>query len=291
MPTVIYRPPRLQLPLEVASFSDISLPDGTPWVSLFQIGHVYLIRFPKLADFEIFNKGTDISIHPVPGGSTDTLEHLYHNQALPLALSLQKKLVLHGSAVEIGDRAVAFVAESGRGKSTLAASFAARGFRFLADDALIVNVDDDQFEIQPSHPSIRLWTDSYNAIDPASTRETEAIGYNDKLRLLADESFRYCSESCSLGVVYFLGDGSSKEISISPVLGHQSIIETLRHCFFLGVNQRELLANNFQQLVTLSKQLVFFKLDYPRRFQELDLVYKAILDHVHQQSCGTGFAP
>jgi serine kinase of HPr protein (carbohydrate metabolism regulator) len=86
-----------------------------------------------------------------------TVEHLYLNQVLPLALSRQGKLVLHGSAVDIGGQGVAFLGESGRGKSTLAASFATEGTRFLTDDGLLLEWVGECCMIIPSHPSIRLW--------------------------------------------------------------------------------------------------------------------------------------
>ncbi|MEA2445477.1 MAG: type transport system ATP-binding protein [Thermoleophilales bacterium] len=49
---------------------------------------------------------------------------------------------LHGSAVCIDGRAVAILAASGGGKSTLAAELLRRGARFLADDVVVVARDD-----------------------------------------------------------------------------------------------------------------------------------------------------
>jgi ATP-dependent phosphoenolpyruvate carboxykinase len=51
-------------------------------------------------------------------------QHLCLKQVLPLVLSKQGQRVFHASAVEVEveDGAVVFAAESGRGKSTLAAS-------------------------------------------------------------------------------------------------------------------------------------------------------------------------
>src|SRR5574340_1151913 len=101
---------------------------------------------------------------PAPAGGEQTVEHLYLNQVLPLALSMQGKLVFHASAVEIGEVAVAFMGESGKGKSTLAASFATHGYRFLTDDGLVIEAEDEGHRIVPSHPSLRLWQDSEGAL-------------------------------------------------------------------------------------------------------------------------------
>jgi hypothetical protein len=51
-------------------------------------------------------------------------------------LAMSGRCVLHGSAVDIGGRAVAFVGASGQGKSTMAAMFCAAGATLVTDDVL-----------------------------------------------------------------------------------------------------------------------------------------------------------
>ncbi|MBK9199490.1 HPr kinase/phosphorylase [Candidatus Skiveiella danica] len=151
-------------PLQEAPFHQWSFPDGTLWTQFSRQGDGYLLRFPDLADFEVSADGAAVLGFPAPGVTSPTVEHLYLNQVLPLALSRQGKLVLHGSAVDIGGQGVAFLGESGRGKSTLAASFASEGTRFLTDDGLLLEWVDGRCMILPSHPSIRLWKDSQDAL-------------------------------------------------------------------------------------------------------------------------------
>jgi hypothetical protein len=242
----------------------------------------YLVRFIDLVDFEISSTGTEIIVHAVPEVPSDTVEHIVQNQALPLALSLQKKIVLHGSAVEIGDQAIAFIAESGRGKSTLAASFSSHGFPFLTDDGLRFDKENGEYVILPGHPSIRLWDDSCKATANAASQTAPTIVYSSKLRFLADENFLFCKESRALGHVYFLGEGSSEDVSVTPVSSQKAFVEMRRHCFLLGVDEHEILAHNFQQLAELSRLPIFFSLDYPRRYDILAEVRQAVVKHVHQ---------
>ena len=147
--------PQMQLPH--TPFHQWIFPDDTPWLEFFRTETGYLLRFPELADFRVSMDGLKVTCSPAPDVSEETTRHLYLNQVLPLALSKLGKLVFHASAVEVGDSAVAFVGESGRGKSTLAASFALNGFRFLTDDGMVVEANDDSYLSFPSHPSIRLW--------------------------------------------------------------------------------------------------------------------------------------
>ena len=127
---------------------------------------------------------------PAPGVTSPTVEHLYLNQVLPLALSRQGKLVLHGSAVDIAGQGVAFLGESGRGKSTLAASFATEGTRFLTDDGLLLEWVDGRCMIIPSHPSIRLWEDSQEALVNSSAEMAPAVSFTSKARFLAGQGIR-----------------------------------------------------------------------------------------------------
>lgn len=278
-PKVVNAEFREQAQIPDHPFLETPLLNGEPWMSFYRQERRYLVRIVNLVDFEVSLSGTEINIHAVPGVSAHTIEHLYQNQALPLAYSLQQMLALHGSAIEIGDKAVAFLAVSRSGKSTLAASFASNGFRFLTDDGLLLEKPDEDYVIRPSHPSIRLWADSCKAMARKSSRPEPAIDYSTKARFLADEHFVFCDEPRPLAHVYFLGDGSSKDVSITPVSSQQAFIGMRRHCFLLGVDEHEILKNNFQQLADLSRQAIFFGLDYPRRYDILDQVREAVVNH------------
>ena len=105
-------------------FQQWTFPDGRPWTSFHRDRDGYLLQFPALADFEVSANGRQVTGWAMPGVAPATVHHLFTNQVQPLALSRQGKLVLHASAVAVGDIALAFAGESGRGKSTLAASFA-----------------------------------------------------------------------------------------------------------------------------------------------------------------------
>lgn len=67
---------------------------------------------------------------------------LLSGTVLALFLTLRRELVLHASAVAIGDQALAFVGHSGRGKSTMAALGISWGARAIADDVLVVDVEE-----------------------------------------------------------------------------------------------------------------------------------------------------
>jgi len=112
--------------------------NGAAWLSFGRCGADFLVRFHRLADFLLADGGREIVAYAVPSTPPETVRHLFLDQVLPLALSHQGQVALHASAVVVGGRAVAFVGESGKGKSTLAASLATQGHPLLADDCLVL---------------------------------------------------------------------------------------------------------------------------------------------------------
>ena len=77
------------------------------------------------------------------------------------ALLLQRgSLVLQASAVEVDDGCVVFLGKSSVGKSTLAAAFARRGHRFLADNVCALTSRDGITCAFPAYPQASLWPDS-----------------------------------------------------------------------------------------------------------------------------------
>lgn len=270
---------RDQAPLKEIPFHQWTLPGGCLWAGFYRLDDQYLVRFPELVDFLISSNGDDVNAYPVPGVSQQTVEHLFSNQILPLVLSRQFKLVLHGSAVVLDDVAVAFLGPSGRGKSTLAASFATEEFQFLTDDGLQLEKIDGKYFVLPSHPSIRLWDDSRRELIPQTAQSSPPVDYTSKARLNADDKVVYCNERRSLKYIYFLGETDKKSISITSVTGSEAVIEIVKNSFLLDIEEKEMLSHQFKQLSALVQHPIFFRLDYPRRYEVLRKVREAIVTH------------
>ena len=269
---------RQQAPMK-SPFHTWALPDGLPWMEFHRVHGDYLLRFPELADFDVSADGATVTCHPVPDVRDALTQHLYLNQVLPLALSKQGKLVFHASAVEVAGAAIAFVAESGRGKSTLAAGFAIAGFRFLTDDGLVVEPATQGHMANPSHPSIRLWEDSEAALIAPGTATAPALHFTPKSRFLAGAHLGFCAEPRPLRRVYFLGDGSASDIAFQRLTGSEAMIEWVKHTFLLDVEEKARLASHFDQLARLANEPIHYRLDYPRRYDDLPRVRRAIVEH------------
>jgi hypothetical protein len=259
-----------------------TLPDGSPWTCFYREGANYLLRFEELADFQVTADGQTVRGWPAPDVDAETVGFLFANQVLPLALSRQGKLVFHASAVEIDGHAVAFMGESGRGKSTLAASFATNGLRFLTDDGLIVESTGEQWQILPSHPSIRLWEDSERALMDARALRAPPVQHTAKSRFLAGNRVDFCDQPRPLHRVYFLGEDAREKPSFERLKPGEALIELLKHSFLLDIEERQMLAAHFEDLSNLVVRPIYYRLDFPRYFDRLAEVRQAIIQHASE---------
>ena len=253
------------------------------WAEFYRIEAGYLIRFPDLADFEISAEDLKITCFPAPHVGEASLEHLYSNQILPLVLSKKGELVFHASAVEVEDGAVAFSAESGRGKSTLAAHFVTNGYRFLTDDGLILRQCDQGFQVIPSRPSIRLWEDSGRRLESLNIPAAPPLPFTTKARFVAGPGLGYCHQPRLLRTVYFLGDGNAQDITFRRSSAAETFVEWVKNSFLLDVEDQSLVAGHFDRIGALANTLVCYHLDYPRRYDDLSRLLEAILDHINSE--------
>ena len=246
--------------------------DGAPVATFHRVTTGYLVRFHDCADFEIEHGGQRVRCRPVPDAPEATIQHLYLNQVIPLALGWAGMPVFHASAVSGQEGAIVFVGASGRGKSTLAASFASCGFAFLADDGLVLAQADDGLHAMPGPPSVRLWPDSHSAVVPGDGVADSTV----KVRIEAGGSLRHEARPVQVRRVYFLGAGADR-IELTSLAPRDALIGLVRHSFLLDVGAPELLALHFEQLAKTVNEVRCASLDYPRRFEALSDVRDAIL--------------
>lgn len=274
---------------QAAPYHSWVFPDGTLWTEFFRVPQGYVIRFPSVGDYAVDHDGRKVTASPRPGVSHAAVESIYLNQVLPLAWSRQGRLVFHASAVEIDGCAVAFVGHSGRGKSTLAASFAADGGRLLCDDGLLLAASGNAFSVVPGHHSIRLWPDSESALFSQPLARSSPVEYTSKSRLVTSGQLQFCGEERPLAAVFFLGPGTAPSISIRPLRASEAFAELVKHSFLIDTEERAMLASHFDALSNLAALPLHRQLDYTRTYELLPHVRAAVVQcaserHAHEQA-------
>ena len=105
--------------------------------------------------------GREIIIDPIPEVTEKVMRLPLLGAVLAMVLHQRQLLVLHASAVAIGNGAAVFLGRKGQGKSTMAATLFGRGHRLLADDVTAVDLrHPEQPMILPGFPQIKLWPEA-----------------------------------------------------------------------------------------------------------------------------------
>lgn len=117
------------------------------------------LEYSHAGCFDISARGDSISWYPGVESSLELARAIVLGPALSLALELRGCLCLHGSAVAIGGRAVAFLGGKFHGKSTLATALTAAGAMLVSDDLIAID-DGHPVRVRAGVPSVRLWQDA-----------------------------------------------------------------------------------------------------------------------------------
>jgi len=127
----------------------------TSWYTVTANEEGYRIRFRNCGEFLISHDLTDVQIRRDPSGYNYMIPILLAGSVSALLLSLGGNTVLHASAVAIDGTALAFVGQSGRGKSTVAALMCVDGAELVTDDVLVVK-DGSPVICEGGAPELRL---------------------------------------------------------------------------------------------------------------------------------------
>jgi len=182
----------------------------------------FWLHVPNIAYF-LVTQGRHIIINKMPGVDEDSLRVFVLGSCFGALLMQRNFLLLHGSAVKIGQYAVSFLGFSGVGKSTLSGILLKRGYTILADDICAVDAHD---RILPGFPQIKLWADAAKQL-AINTHSLRKIRPNiEKYAIPLREHFY--PEPLSLKLIYILSVHNKNDVVINPLNGVDKF-QSLRH--------------------------------------------------------------
>lgn len=266
-------------PIALRPFHEYLLDDGSVWARFYRLQAGYLLRFPGLADFEISGDGALVAASPDLGTDAATVEHLYLNQVVPLALSRQLRPAFHASVVTVPGGCVAFLGRNGMGKSTLAAAFSRAGAAVLADDSLVVAETPEAVLGTPSHASLSLWQDSVAALVGTDAPRMAPASSSDKACLVAGSSLAFSDAPSPLRAAYLLQRTEPARVTIEALTGADRHMAWVENSFLLDIEDRELLARHFEWTHRIAMRVPTFALDYTRDYGKLGDVRRALTRH------------
>jgi len=197
--------------------------------------------------------GQEIVIDRKPAAADSAVRLYLLGPVLAVLLHQRGLIVLHASATIIGGEAVAFVAEKGTGKSTLAAAFHARGHGIVADDLVPVDVDTPTGPmVHPGFPQLKLFPEAAAQLGDCGTDLPKLLDDYDKRARRSDRDFP--QHQLPIRRVYVLRNG--EEERIEPMAGQAAFAQIVRHSFVLPLLQATNTQGiHFRQAVRLASLL------------------------------------
>ena len=159
------------------------------------------LEYSHAGSFEIMASGREIVWQPATDANVELARAIVLGPALALALEATGLLCLHGSAVAIRDRAVAFLAPKHHGKSTLALALTAGGARLISDDTLAVSPGPPAM-LRPGTASVRVWDDTARALRVAQL--CASVAHGTKITMSGFAATRLMDATIALDCVYLL---------------------------------------------------------------------------------------
>lgn len=240
-------------------------------VTLYRTSQFFRLAFDDTGTFDVSSDGRRIRWMPSADPNLDSVRKDVLGRVFAVCLQLGGIPALHGSAVKVGDEAIAFLAPKFHGKSTTAAALVDRGGRLLADDIVAVTPGAAPCVI-PSVPVVQLWQDSAERVAciGASAR---GDGSSPKLQRGWDDAERIALSPVPFAAVYLLAPFTPdatrpvRRERLSHVAATLALLGQAKIGALLGPAWRLALLSQFAELATV---VPVYRLEVPRDYSRLD---------------------
>ncbi len=206
--------------------------------------------------------GREIIVDPAPQADDSVLRLYLLGPALAVALHQRGWLILHASAVALGEKVVAFLGGSGWGKSTLAAALQQRGHPLVADDFIAVPIDAEAGapRVYPGFPQLKLWPEAAASLgtDAAQLPRVHP-GFEKRAQRL---SAGFAHEALPLGGLYVLAEG--EPAGIQPLDKQAALVELVRHSYMSHTLPPAAAAAHLRQCAAVLRQVGLSQLRRPK---------------------------
>lgn len=260
-----------------------SVTDSSEWFHSRTLpnGSIYL-RWSGLFEFLVSGDGRLIRYRRFPRASLESLSTYLLGQVLSCSMLLRGIEPLHATTIVVNGEAIAFVGDSGDGKSTLGAAFLARGFPLLTDDLLALERRNGRWLAKPGPARLKLFP-SIAARVLGRTGRADPLNPGTSKMILRLTPAETVARAVPLRAIYMLSHPQPRSRARTPAVGAtplktpRAFLEVIRSAFNLIQVDRARLANQFAMAALLSREVPLFRLAYPRRLASLDAVCAAVL--------------
>lgn len=220
-----------------------------------------------------------IRVRPCAGLAQITIDHFLADQVYPRLLAHAGALVIHAGAVRIGDGAVMLIGQSGRGKSTLVASFDRAGMPLIGDDAMVIAADGPSSSVRAVYPSLRLFPDSIAAVLPGTATDGPVAHYSNKERIDVAGDRPTAAPPVPMRAMFSIGMAADA-VAIRRLSVAQACMTLVENSFALDPSCVADARRRLTDASLLAHNVPMYDITYPRDYTLLPAVRAAICAQV-----------
>jgi hypothetical protein len=218
----------------------------------------YVLRVPAYCEFTIERELRSVTARADAGAGRFYAVMFASGLLVAVLLQLRRELVLHASAVESAGTAVAFVAPSGGGKSTMAAVLCAAGAWLVSDDLLRVDLG-DEIICHPGGPDVRIRRGAEVVLDLFTDRPKTAVTVDQRVSTV----LRSSTGTVPLNALCLLRLSSGGDLTVRRMAADEATIQLATCPRVLGWSDPSYLRWQFHAHSTLASRTAVFELTVP----------------------------
>jgi hypothetical protein len=216
--------------------------------------------------------GREMVVEPAPAVEARVLRLLVLGPGLAMVVRQRGRLLLHASAVAIGESAVAFLGGPGWGKSTVAEAFHAAGHRVVDDDVLAADTDGTVPLAIPGFPRLKLYPDVAAHFGADVARLPRLHPRLGKLGRAVIP--RFAPAPLPLRRLYVLAEGDT--VALEPLAPGDALVEMIRHAYGASLLRAAVAGRHFQQCGVVARRVPARRLWRPRALAELPRLVRQV---------------
>ena len=241
------------------------------------------LRWPGLFEFLISSDGSRIGWRNLDGTPREAFQEYLLGQVLSFAMLMRGVEPLHATAVVVGRGAVAFLGDSGYGKSSLGASFVRENCSLLTDDVLVLEQCGRDWLAHPGMPRIKLFPEMCGSM----FQDCEGTPMNRWTRktIFALKAQQHQVSAIPLRMLYVLSPPGKqpRKVTLRRMSERKALLSVLENTFNDVLLSPRRLKRQFEFAASIAAHVPVKALSYPRTLSALPAVVEAISsDLVHE---------
>lgn len=234
----------------------------------------FLLRIKDIGSYRVCN-GETIIIDPDPKATKNEIILFFFSVALGSLIHQRGNFPLHGSSIEINNKAITIIGDSAAGKSTLAAGFAQQGYKILSDDVTVILQEYDQkFLVQPGIPQIKLWKDVLKKLEINESLNKIRPNIHKYIKPL---NYEFCKTPAELAAIMYLDKKNTNGFSHKIVVGTNKFDLIKNQVYrFQYIDNNKSINSAFNIISSLSQNITLFHIKRP----ESPLLIHELVDYI-----------